>query len=376
MGKLTPSGKIRGKVKIGVDDKGKSIFKYVSAETPRELELAKAAAREHFIYGREVPKDMNFAEFAEQWYTLRKEPFISNSSKSSYKVCFLKYLLPEFGLQNMRAIGANQIQAFVNKFAGKSKSQVNMIMGTLKALFSLAYAQGMIERDPTVALVRPKSSEVMERRPLTKEETINVVNTIETHPEGAFLGVLYYLGVRRGEALGLKWGDFDWKEGQVHIQRDIDYTGPTSREDTLKTKAADRYIPIPRELKNVLYPLREGLNDYVFHTHGGKPLSQGTYKRMWARLMVACGCVEWREPKKVSRPKDILCLVKPLLTPHYFRHNYVTLLYESGVDPLIAMKIVGHTDYQTTANIYTHIKEDTLRKATVNMGEVFRSRAE
>ena len=48
--------------------------------------------------------------------------------------------------------------------------------------------------------------------------------------------------------------------------------------------------------------------------------------------------------------------VKPTLTPHYFRHNYVTLLYESGVDPLVAMKIVGHTDYQTTANIYTTLR--------------------
>ena len=50
------------------------------------------------------------------------------------------------------------------------------------------------------------------------------------------------------------------------------------------------------------------------------------------------------------------------------------LPYESGVNPLIAMKIVGHSNYQTTANIYTHIKEETLRKATVNMGEVFRSK--
>ena len=49
--------------------------------------------------------------------------------------------------------------------------------------------------------------------------------------------------------------------------------------------------------------------------------------------------------------------LKPLLTPHFFRHNYVTLLYEAGVDPLIAMKIVGHTDYQTTANIYTHVRD-------------------
>ena len=66
--------------------------------------------------------------------------------------------------------------------------------------------------------------------------------------------------------------------------------------------------------------------------------------------------------------------VKPTLTPHYFRHNYVTLLYESGVDPLIAMKIVGHTDYQTTANIYTHLKEETLRRASVNMEKVFAER--
>ena len=99
------------------------------------------------------------------------------------------------------------------------------------------------------------------------------------------------------------------------------------------------------------------------------------YKRMWSRLMVACGCVTWREIKPgTSRPDDILKQVKPTLTPHYFRHNYVTLLYESGVDPLIAMKIVGHTDCQTTANIYMHLKEETLRRASVNMEKVFAER--
>ena len=73
-----------------------------------------------------------------------------------------------------------------------------------------------------------------------------------------------------------------------------------------------------------------------------------------------------------GRYRNILKQIKPRLTPHYFRHNYVTLLYESGVDPLIAMKIVGHTDYQTTANIYTHIKEEMLKKATVDLNGVFK----
>ena len=118
-------------------------------------------------------------------------------------------------------------------------------------------------------------------------------------------------------------------------------------------------------------------DEYVFHTSKGRPLPQATFKRMWNRLMLAAGCIELHETKEgASRPDDILKQVKPTLTPHYFRHNYVTMLYESGVDPLIAMKIVGHTDYQTTANIYTHIKEDMLRKATVDLSSVFKKRAE
>ena len=46
-----------------------------------------------------------------------------------------------------------------------------------------------------------------------------------------------------------------------------------------------------------------------------------------------------------------------------------------SIDPLITMKIVGHTDYQTTANIYTHNKEDMLKKATVDLEGVFKKRA-
>ena len=128
-----------------------------------------------------------------------------NASRSYYKTCFVKHLLPRFGMQHMKAITAVQIQEFVNGFAGTSKSQINNVIGTLKAIFASAYAEGLIERDPTVALIRPKASKGTGRRALTPEETQRVLETIRTHPEGLFLAILYYLGVRRGEALGLKW---------------------------------------------------------------------------------------------------------------------------------------------------------------------------
>jgi integrase len=62
--------------------------------------------------------------------------------------------------------------------------------------------------------------------------------------------------------------------------------------------------------------------------------------------------------------------------PFQLCEKYYTLSYEAGVDPLIAMKIVGHSNYQTTADVYTHIKEDMLKKSTVNLADVFRKREE
>ena len=54
----------------------------------------------------------------------------------------------------------------------------------------------------------------------------------------------------------------------------------------------------------------------------------------------------------------------------------MTLLFEDSVEPLFAMKILGHTDYQTTANIYTHLKSEMMKKSSVDMEEVFRQKQE
>ena len=62
------------------------------------------ACREHYLYGRQILQDMQFYEYAEQWYRLKKEPFISPASWASYRSMFMKHLLPNFGLQKMGPI--------------------------------------------------------------------------------------------------------------------------------------------------------------------------------------------------------------------------------------------------------------------------------
>lgn len=378
MGKKNGAGKYRGRVQIGVDKDGNPINKYVCAPTMRELEAKKEEIRRHYIEGQPLRDDMPFYEYAEEWYTVKKKPFISESTSKAYKTMLTKYILPAFGLRHLRAIKASELQNFVNTFAGSSKSQITIAIGIFKAIMSGAYAEGIIERDPSVSLIRPKAKKKNERRALTQRETEYVLETIARHENGLLLGVLYYLGLRRGEALGLRWEDFDFDENVVHIQRDIDYCGSTARDDDLKTPAADRYVPIPEELRIMLLKVRSLPGMYLFHMPGDsmKPLAQSTFKRIWLSLMEDAHCVEPREiTADTDRPKDIIKRLKPTLTPHYFRHNYVTLLYEGGIDPLVAMKIVGHTDYQTTANIYTHLSKETMKRASVNMDGVFSKKA-
>ena len=372
MPKKNASGKYRGRVQIGIGPDGKPMNKYVSAPTMRELEEKKREVRQHYIEGVPLQDDMPFHVYAEQWYTLKKEPLIADSSKVYYRSCFTKHLLPAFGMRHLRAIRAHEIQAFINAYSGVAKSTITMLIGILKGIFSSAAGEGIIQINPTLGLVRPKAKKVEERRALTEWESQRVLQTIDKHEHGAILAVLFYLGVRRGECLGLKWGDFDWNEDFVHIQRDIDYMTRTAREGELKTETADRYVPIPPQLRAILHPKRQLPDTYVFCTDQQKPIPQATFQRIWLSLMMDCGCTVEREVKEgTKRPTDLRKRYKATLTPHYFRHNYITILYESEVDPLISMKIVGHKDYQTTANIYTHLKEETLKKATYDMQKVF-----
>ena len=85
MGKKNESGKYRGRVQIGVDRDGKPINKYVCASTMRELEQKKEEIRQHYIEGVPIREDMPFYQYAEEWYKVRKEPFISDASRSAYR---------------------------------------------------------------------------------------------------------------------------------------------------------------------------------------------------------------------------------------------------------------------------------------------------
>ena len=365
------SGLYRTKVKIGVDASGKDVNKWISAKTKRELEEEKRKVIAYYITGTGVAADRMFGEYAVEWYKVRKEPFVSESSRNSYRTMLNKHIIPEFGNRNMRAIKSVEIQKFINKFEGKSKSQITCAMTTMQAIFAAAKLDRLVTVNPAENLRRPNATPPVEKTAFTDAERAKMMEVMATHEHGRYLAVMYYTGARPGEVRGLQWGDFDWEKDLMHIQRDIDYSGGKVSVGALKTKAADRYIPIAAELKRLVYPHREAPGAFVFPGKDGKPLAQVTAKRMWIELMVACDMADPIDGDTCYTGNDIRGKWNPRITPHAMRHNFITMCWEKGMDIMLTMKLVGHTDYQTTRNIYTHLSEKHLSDAKEQLDAMF-----
>ena len=379
MPKKQKSGLYRSKVRIGTDPNGKPIDKWISGKTKKELEEQRQQVIAYYIDGTALREDKLFGTYVQEWYHTRKEPFIkSASTAASYKSALNKHILPAFGNRNLRAITGMELQRWLNTYTGKSDTTLTQFMTILRDVFAAAVADRIVDVNPASGLRMPTVGEESERRALTPEERTKVLRLVDTllddpqrAHEARYLATLYYLGVRPGEARGLQWGDFDWTTDEVHIQRDIDYA--KRGEDLtgeLKTNAGNRVIPVPAPLKDILFPCRGLPTAFVFTgVKSGQPYSKSSAECIWLRLMRDLGWVERRDTQ--AKYNDLRAEYKATITPYYFRHNFITMCWEAGLDPLVTMRIVGHADYRTTANIYTHLNESHLQKARVKIESVF-----
>lgn len=372
MAKKQKSGLYRTKVKIGVDANGKDINKWISGSTKAELERARQDVIKYYILGIGVQEDQLFGEYAVRWYKIHKEPGLSPSSRELYRTALNKDILPEFAGRQLRAITATDIQIFINHYADCSASKITYIVATLRGIFKQAFAESIILKDPTLNIKKPAATSAKDKYVLTEKDRAAIVEVCATHEHGAYLACMYYLGLRPGEVRGLQWGDFDWENNLVHIQRDIDFKA-NGYAGALKTASSNRLVPVPTPLKNILVP-RIGA-DAAFLFQGdvsGSAFSKTSAERIWVSLMVACGLAS---PIKIGtnkyRESDPRSRFKPLFTPHTMRHNYITMCWENGFDAYTTMRIVGHKSIKTTLDIYTHLSDKQMQKAVASVEDMF-----
>jgi integrase len=331
--KRQADGRFKTKVIVGTRADGTKVVKWISGTTKRELEERRQAVLTKYRDGAyaEVP-DVMATDFIMRFYEVQMKPYQKPGVAKGVLTHINKYVLPPLQDKRMKAVTAFDLQEIMNSVEGMSKTLVSVVKQVLQGAFSSAYSQGIIPRDVSTALYgRAKAPQ--KRRALTDEETAIIKQSLaERSTEPLLMGLLYYTGMRRGEICGLKWSDIELKEGTIHVRRDLDLK--TGKDDTLKTPAARRDIPIPAPLKAILEEHIGIGNTYVLQSRNGGAWCLRTYTRHY----------------------DKIARLVPGVTAHYFRHNYATLLYDEGIDVLTASRILGHSDPRTTMTIYTDLE--------------------
>lgn len=301
---------------------GKS--KYIYAETKSQL------LKKIYEFQEDVALGATFADVSAAWYDLHSEE-ASYKTREGYKAP-LRRINERFGKKRLPDITPLDVSAFIRSIEslGYARRTVQQHLDMLRMIFDFAISHnGGITFNPCTAVKLSKGLPVT-RRELPPESDIEIIKQ-HVHDDrfALFLYLLYYTGLRIGEALALT--DKDFTDNTISITKKVSWqpNAPVV-ENWTKTDAGIRIVPLLDPLKAVL-PKWEG---YLFSDDGKKPYSKTAYRKRWV---------------KYSTAHNLSC------TPHQLRHEFATICYDAQLPPKDAADIMGHSE-KVMNDIYVHIR--------------------
>lgn len=210
----------------------------------------------------------------------------------------------------------------------------------------------IIRSHPGLAADLPRMKEQRAGRALEPDELARVLVAARATPHARLFMLIAALGLRHGEALGLQWGDLDWKAGTLDVRRTVVSRAGKPTVSQPKTARAQRTLYLTPALQVILLGQRRDLEErglpvggeaWVFPNSLGGMLGQPNVRRVWRQVLKAAGV-----------PK---CRI------HDLRHTFVSRVIEGGADPRVAADLAGHADPRMTLSIYTHTRAEKRKEA-------------
>lgn len=331
-------------------------------------------ARDHFDATKAEFKE-NYRKFNDPQRTFESvandwlKQYSKTVQESSYnKVAdqFRLHIIPEIGAQRIGDITVQDCQNAVDKWFDGGFSKYHDFTSDTSRVFKYAINIKLIKENPMDDVIPPRAKvEIKEEDFENYYETNELKKFLSVLKDGhnekayALLRLLAFTGLRKGEALALCWSDIDTEKAQVHITKAV--TRDKNKQLAFgppKNQASRRVVDIdPITLKDMQH-----------------------WKIMQAKELLASGIHPLADSEQLvfsSETNYILTPSKPrkwiiwnakragvkYVTPHGFRHTHASLLFESGATIKEVQQRLGHSSYETTANIYTHVtkkkQEDT-----------------
>lgn len=343
------ASKFKERVRIGTNNDGTPIYGWATGGTKEELHksiailLAKSVAQN----SQEVKAAPTWEQCAQTWYDVFHLPNISPKTVTKDGSLFRKHVKPAFEGRQISDITTTDIQNYLQTKQHYCKSQVRDIMWMLKGVFSSAYEDGYISKNPMDSdrIFNPSQKEIAERKALSPEEQSDIISNlpkINNLLGRLYMAFLMFTCLRPCEILGLQWEDCDDERHVIHIKRDLVFVNGKTTIGPTKTENSKREVPVCKELYTYMKPLIG--SGYIFGKNCSPISSESIYRRMW---------------NDIKKQVDVHGM-----TPYVGRHTYATNMSRAGVPIKTAMTLMGHKDERMLLRTYTHSSHDDLLTAS------------
>jgi integrase len=313
-------------------------------------------------YGSAVnPSAETVAQFIERW--LRDWAEINESAKTleRYAGLLRNHFAAQIGsipIQKLRPVDLQRVYATMARdgLADRTRLHAHRVMSS-----ALRHATqwGVIPRNPASMVDAPRVK-VQEIEILTPAQVQLVLAALRGKPSYSVVALMFGTGLRRSEALALRWQDIDLDGGALPVERSIEQTkrgglifkSPKTAHGRRGVSLAPSTIAMLREHRKsqlerrVLLGLGKASSDALVFTaeDGSSPYLPSTLTLQWRRAMAKTGL---------------------RATLHSVRHVHTSLLLTSGLDVLTVSRRIGHSTPSKTLNVYGHLLKPDDRAAAI-----------
>ena len=366
-----------------VDDFGKRHDKYFPTLTEARNWLKQA--KEAPIPQDElfIPSEMTVDTWFEFWITNIVGDLAPNT-KRNYRERYRHNIQPVIGKMRLTDVKPMYCKMVLNRmdatYAGSTIRQTYIAMGTM---FRSAVMNDLIPKHPMdgVRYTKPVRA-VDDIKFLTVDEQKKFLETAKHSHNYHQYALILETGLRTGEIIGLTWDAIDWEKRTLTVNKTLEFRRKQQewRAGPPKTQHSYRTFPLTNRAYKILKAAREKwesgkksdmlkqklpcmdrrtgqemkllLADLVFINYRtGEPAKNSSYDTHLYKLCDEAGIKRF-------------CM-------HALRHTYATRAIESGMQPKVLQKLLGHAIIKTTMDRYVHVTDDSMNQAVQQFETLF-----
>lgn len=305
-------------------------------------------------------KDYSYQELFDLWNESHSLS-VRESTQSSVNTIFNARILPIFGRMKINKITVVHCQRAINQWSKEYRSYKD-VRTYFSMVMNYAVNLGLIGFNPMDRVITPKlqvQGKTKTGKYFSVDELKKFLKYAETECDlkmYTFFRLISFTGMRKGECLALTWDDINFFSGEVSINKTVYYINGKYVVSEPKTKTSKRVIDLDQQTLETLKNWKHEQNRLL--------LTLGVGQKGNRNNLIFNKLTKNREHEYINNsiPNRVLKKItdKYNLTPinvHGFRHTHCSLLFEAGLDVKAVQDRLGHSDVQTTLQIYTHVTE-------------------